>query len=357
MTRPDAGRLVGWDIGGAHVKACLVEAGRVRDVAQWPCPLWQGVHELDGALAQARQRWPSAWDGATRHAATMTGEMVDLFPTRAEGVARLAAQLAERLGPSLQLYAGRDGWVAPPQARAHWPSIASANWRASADLLATRVPDALLVDIGSTTTDFIPVRAGCVQAQGEGDAERLASGALVYQGVVRTPLCALAPRVPFGGQDVNVMNEFFATTADVYRLTGELDPAHDQQPAADRAGKDAPATRQRLARMVGRDAADAAAAAWLALAQAWRAAQLDELQGQLARVVAASGLPAAAPLVCAGCGAFLARALGARIGRGCIDYARAVGAVRGQAQGDAATAAWASVCAAAVAVALLKAEQ
>ena len=32
------------------------------------------------------------------------------------------------------------------------------------------------------------------------------------------------------GRTLNVMNEFFATTADVYRLTGELDPAHDQQP-------------------------------------------------------------------------------------------------------------------------------
>jgi probable H4MPT-linked C1 transfer pathway protein len=160
----------------------------------------------------------------------MTGEMVDLFPTRAEGVARLAAQLAERLGPSLLLYAGRDGWVVPHRARAHWPSIASANWRASADLLAARLPDALLVDIGSTTTDFIAVRAGRVQAQGDSYAERLATGELVYQGVVRTPLCALARRVPFGGRDVNVMNEFFASTADVYRLTGELDPAHDQHP-------------------------------------------------------------------------------------------------------------------------------
>ena len=51
------------------------------------------------------------------------------------------------------------------------------------------------------------------------------------------------------------MNEWFATTADVYRLLGELDPAHDQQPAADNGDKDLPATRRRLARMIGRDAA------------------------------------------------------------------------------------------------------
>ena len=63
--------------------------------------------------------------------------------------------------------------------------------------------------------------------QADTDAARLATGELVYHGVVRTPLCALAARVPFRGSAVSVMNEFFATTADVYRLTGELDPAHD----------------------------------------------------------------------------------------------------------------------------------
>jgi uncharacterized hydantoinase/oxoprolinase family protein len=114
---------------------------------------------------------------------------------------------------------------------------------------------------------------------------------------VRTPLCALAPRVHFGGQWVNVMNEFFATTADVYRLAGELDPAHDQQPAADHGRKDEAATRQRLARMVGRDARDADDDAWLALAQHGATRQLEEIEGQASRVVAASGLPPHAPVV------------------------------------------------------------
>jgi probable H4MPT-linked C1 transfer pathway protein len=354
-------RVLGWDIGGAHVKACLVEAGggdrpAVRDIMQWPCPLWQGLAQLDAVLAQARTRWPQAWDaraGATQHVAAMTGEMVDLFVGREDGVLRLAAQLAQALGPSLLFYAGAGPvrWVAAPQVALHWAAIASANWRASAELVAARCPDALLVDVGSTTTDLIVLRGGQIADALASDAQRLGSGALVYQGVVRTPLCALAQRVPFRGAQVNVMNEFFATSADVYRLTGELDPAHDQQPSADNAPKDTGATRQRLARMVGRDARDAADADWLALARFWRAAQRDEIASQLARVLAASGLGADAPLVGAGCGDFLAEEIARHTGRA---YRRFAGDL--VARGDApALATWAQVCAPAVAVALLAA--
>src|ERR1700712_4788133 len=78
---------VGWDIGGAHVKACLLGDGALRDVCQWPCPLWQGMEHLERALDLARARWSVKWEAGMDHAATMTGEMVDLFSDRAQGVA------------------------------------------------------------------------------------------------------------------------------------------------------------------------------------------------------------------------------------------------------------------------------
>jgi uncharacterized hydantoinase/oxoprolinase family protein len=107
------------------------------------------------------------------------------------------------------------------------------------------------------------------------------------------------------------MNEFFATTADVYRLTGELDPAHDLHPAADQGAKDLPATRQRLARMLGLDARDASTAEWQALAQAWRQRQLQDLATALRQVLALHGLAPGGglQLVQAGCGEFLVPAL------------------------------------------------
>lgn len=351
---------IGWDIGGAHAKACRVEAGRVVDIVQWPCALWQGLSQLDAVWAQARTRWPDAASPGVRQAATMTGEMVDLFPDRAAGVRRLAAHLAEALGPSLRLFTGVGGgdaahgagarWASPGQAGHHWSAIASANWRATAEWLAGSHPDALLVDIGSTTTDLIPLRAGMVVAQGRSDAERLASGELVYQGVVRTPLCALGQQRRFRGVETGVMNEWFATSADVYRLLGRLEAQHDQQPTADQAGKDLPATRQRLARMIGHDAVDAEPADWLELAAQWAEAQQALIARALCRVAARAALAGDAPLVAAGCGDFLVPALAQAAGRRSAMFAETLPWAPTAAAG---LRGWAQVCAPAVAVALL----
>ena len=347
--RPEqAPRVVGWDVGGAHLKGCLLEAGHVVDVAQWPCALWKGLDQLEQSIAAALARWPRALEKATRHAATMTGEMVDLFDDREQGVARLAAALAESLGPSLRLYAGTTRFVAPHEAPRQWRAIASANWQASAAVLAPRMGDALLLDVGSTTTDVIALRDGRVPAQGLDDARRLATGELVYQGVVRTPLCALGARVSFEGERINVMNEFFATAADVYRTTGELGPAHDQDATADGQDKTPLATHRRLARMIGRDGRDREAPAWRALAQAWRTLQVADIEGQVERVAAAACLAGDAPLVGAGCGAFLVEDIARRAGRPFIRFSDVVAPGAG-----VALAGWADVCAPAVAVSVL----
>ncbi len=392
---PEQRDVFGWDIGGAHVKACRWRDGALLDIAQWPCPLWQGEHHLDRVLDLAGERWGEAL--ASPHAVTMTGEMVDLYADRADGVQRIAARLAAALPGPVALYArGWDDaapaavddtnlhWVAAHEAAAHWPRIASANWRATAWHAGQalhrgwgREVEGLLVDIGSTTTDVIALADGRPQGRSLSDRDRLATGELVYHGVVRTPLCALAPRITFQGQTLNVMHEFFATTADVYRLTGELDPAHDQQPSADGAPKSMAASRARLARMIGCDVRDGSEADWLDLALAWREAQLREIAGQALRVARAHNLSLPDLVtVAAGCGAFLVRDMLARLRAVAqveathdllLDYGRDIacaGGVEGghgliditaaQVDVDARShASWARVCAPCVAVAAL----
>lgn len=339
---------IGWDIGGAHVKAAVLAEGLLREVVQWPCALWQGQDRLDAVLREAAQRWPLA---TAAHAVTMTGEMVDLFATRAAGVQALVAQLRAALGPQLRFFGGDGRWLGTAEAAHAWRQIASANWAATAAWVARALPDAMLVDIGSTTTDLVPVRQGRVVARGDTDAARLALGELVYQGVIRTPLCCLAQRIAFddprGPLQTAVMNEWFATTGDVYRLTGELDPDHDQQPTADNGPRDAAGSRQRLARMIGRDAPDAPDAAWLALARRWRDAQLAQLRPAFDDVLRVAGLGRGVPVVAAGCGAFLAAAVAP--GHPVTGFDRLLPIDR------PAVADWARVCAPAAALAMLAA--
>jgi probable H4MPT-linked C1 transfer pathway protein len=352
---------IGWDIGGAHVKACLLQGGQVVDVAQWACPLWQGLDHLRQAMRAAAERWPRLTHA--RHAVTMTGEMVDLFADREAGVRGIADALAASLpGPAsaLQFFAGDAGWCTAADVGQHWAHIASANWLATARHAALVFPQGVLIDIGSTTTDLIAFAHDRVLTPQRSDAERLISGELAYHGVVRTPLCALTQRIEWQGQARYVMNEFFATTADVYRLCGDLNPEHDLHPSADNGAKTLTATHQRLARMVGLDARDASATQWLDLARAWRAAQAEAIGAQLRRVFDTYTLSRDAVLVSAGCGAFLVPELaalasahvpGQAVPRRVAAYGHDVARVARYAA--VGTKAWAQVCAPSVAVAAL----
>jgi len=97
-----AERIIGWDVGGAHLKAALVERGSVADVMQVPCTLWQGIEAIDAAMASVYARWPQAREAS--HAVTMTGEMVDLFPDREAGVIALVPRLAQMLGDGVRFF-------------------------------------------------------------------------------------------------------------------------------------------------------------------------------------------------------------------------------------------------------------
>ena len=124
---------IGWDIGGAHIKvAALDTRGHTVAALQLPCALWRGIEQLERALEQALGALPSAAAGA-RHAATMTGELADLFADRHEGVQRIVATMRRRFGePALRVFAGERGFLDPEVALRNTGEVASANWLATA---------------------------------------------------------------------------------------------------------------------------------------------------------------------------------------------------------------------------------
>jgi probable H4MPT-linked C1 transfer pathway protein len=311
--------VIGWDIGGAHLKAARVENGRITQAVQVPCPLWLGLDKLDTAFAEALRKVGEA----KRHAITMTGELADAFPSRAAGVEGLAEIASKRLaGGRIAIYAGRAGFLQRRDAQAHIADIASANWHASARWAVRMAKQALFVDMGSTTTDLIPLQAGRIVGSGYTDAERLAASELVYTGLVRTSLMSVTAHVPLRGTTMRLMNEHFATMSDVYRILGELPAGADQQATADGRSKSVAASRARLARMVGFDATEAPDSVWSDLAAAFREAQLRGLHDAAALVLSRHGLPTDAPLIGAGVGARIVRSLAARLRRPYLPFSR-----------------------------------
>ncbi len=334
---------IGWDVGGAHLKAARASGGRITGVVQQPCPLWLGRERLGEAIAAVRARLGEA----PRHAVTMTGELADIFATRAEGVAWIAAAMQSALAPAaVRIYGAGAGWLAPDAVAAHVEAVASANWHAAAALAARSMADALFADMGSTTTDLVPLRAGTVAARGHTDAERLAAGELVYTGLTRSFVMALAPAAPLDGAWTPLAREYFASAADVHRVLGELDESADQMPTADGREKTVAAACARLARMVGRDAASAPLATWQSLAGFFAEAQLRQIADAAMLVLSAAALPPQAPLIGAGIGRSILARLAQRLGRPFISFADLPGL-------ESTAGDWLAHCAPAVAMALL----
>lgn len=336
------GRTYGWDLGGANLKVAEIEDGRVLSVAQIPCPVIPDPAKFNQALDAALKACP----GEGRHAVTMTGELSDVFPSRAAGVAYLVGLMRKTTGEDTLFYSLRDGLIGADAVRDNWQAVASANWHASAALAASLVDEGLLVDVGTTTTDLTPLKDGKAAALGTTDGERLTEGELVYGGVVRTPVMAIVQTAPFMGRMQNIAAERFATMADVYRLTGELPEDADPYPAADQRGKSLDESAARLARMLGRDADDADLIAWKALAHFLARRQLALIEADATLLIERESLASDAPIIRAGCGRFLAETLAERLGRPYRDFADLI---------DCAPEAsdMAAACAPAVAVALL----
>ncbi len=353
--------IIGWDIGGAHLKAALIDTtGNALQVVQVACPLWHGLKALalaiDEVLAELHEHNPNIHD-AQIHAITMTGELADIFPDRHTGVIQIANLLDAKLNGKKHYYAGRHGFIEFAQVTENTVQIASANWLASAQFVAQKQSQALLIDMGSTTTDFVVIANGQPQCRGFNDATRMRFEELVYTGMIRTPLMAVAGSVPFAGEWYTVAAEHFATMADVYRLTGELAEAEDMSDTADGGGKTMQDSARRVARMLGHDLADVEIAAWIGLAHVFKQTQLNTLKKAAMRhfsrydLVNSVGIPGLldtdAPIVGAGAGVEVVRALTQQLNR---PFIRATDMIAGS---SLAEKNWAGVCFPAYAVANL----
>jgi probable H4MPT-linked C1 transfer pathway protein len=310
MSERTEGQRTSWlglDIGGANIKASHSD-GTARTV---PFEVWKRPDELARTIAAVAATFPPSPSAAV----TMTAELCDCYPTKEVGVHAILDALVEALPDCSIAVWGIDGsYHSVDDARGAPRLVAAANWLALATLAARLFPEdtSLLIDIGTTTTDLIPLDRGSVAARGRCDTERLQWGELVYAGVRRTPVCALATELPFRGVQTGLAAELFASTLDVYLTLGDIESNPLDISTADGRPSTADAARERLARMIGADRDGFTAEDALAFSQAAEACLLDRLGRAVERACRlAIGRPTAA--VVAGSGEFLARRLARRV--------------------------------------------
>jgi len=319
MTRDGAPAVLGWDVGGVNTKAARADGRCASEPLQMqrdPGALVPTLASLAAGLGHAR---------GEAHAVTMSAELSQAFRTKREGVGYVLDAMATAFpGDPVHVYTVDGRFVEPLEARARPLGAGASNWMATAAFVAEFVPDGILIDIGTTSTDVIPLVGGRVRVQGRTDPARLMSGELVYTGAVRTPAEALLSEVALWGGRAAVSAEAFATTGDAHVWLGRLDPADYTVPTAD--GR--PATREfageRLARVVCGDREMLDEAAIDRIARALAEAQLERVADGVRRVRARC--PAARTAIVAGLGDFIAAEAARRAGLEVVRLADRLGA-------------------------------
>jgi len=222
--------MIGIDIGGANLKV-VDDAG----VHIHYCPLWQGA-----PLADLLEPY------AEPAAVVMSGELADCFANKIEGI-RWIVDAVQRVIPDAAFYGTDAAFHARPV-----PALAAANWLASADYLREEYRDAVLLDVGSTTADVIPLN--CFEdLKGLTDTRRLQKQYLVYTGMLRTNVATLLSSVMLDGIVTPVSTEYFAASADAHLVLGHIAPVDYTCPAPDSGEKTVDAALRRLARVVCAD--------------------------------------------------------------------------------------------------------
>lgn len=295
-------RLMAWlgiDVGGANVK---VSDGK-QFAATHAFAMWKDPDGLPQQLRQVIAESPMC----DHVAASMTGELADCFASKRDGVHHILAALEDAAASRhLRVYSSRGRFVTAAVARRNPVDVAAANWHALARFASrfTGHSRALLVDIGSTTTDILPLDSTALDAVGRTDTLRMASGALLYTGVVRSPVCAVGRKTPYREHLLPIAHEVFATMRDVYILLGDLSEDLADSNTADGTPATKANSRARLGRMICADEAEFHHKDAAVLAES-----LAEDHGSFVAAALGPWLEenAETDVVISGCGEFLAR--------------------------------------------------
>lgn len=244
-------KIAGFDIGGANTDIAVVEfdsKGKIIDIRSDYCylPMWTKKDELSSTLIELLG---SDMDEIDAVGVAMTAELADGYLNKTEGVIDIIDRVKKTFDLPLG-FVGLNGMLDYEGVKNNPLALAAANWIATAPLAAHIYPDCVLIDIGSTTTDIIPIKNGKECARGRTDLERLGTGELVYTGALRTNVATILDKVPLKNRWVRVASELFAVSADVHLVLGNIDPADYTTETPDSGGISKEDCLLRLSRVV-----------------------------------------------------------------------------------------------------------
>ncbi len=264
---------LGIDVGGANLKVATADG----DFKIIHLPIWKKLNELEDTLRRIREEFNPDIVGVV-----MTAELSDIFKNKREGVLRVAEICMKVFDPVFFDLNGKfrsygDVLKEPEM-------FMASNWVASCEfLLKEGWRKFLFADMGSTTTDLIPV-TDRIEA-GKTDYERLRRGELLYFGVLRTPIFYILPEF-----EVPLSSEFFAIAGDVFVVTGDIKPKDYICETPDGRGKDLESCMRRLARCFCADLEEVGISFIMKMAEAFKKELVRRLELRIGNLAERHGL-------------------------------------------------------------------
>ncbi len=250
--------VLGLDIGGANTKAALVRTQNGAVIAFEAAleyfPFWKRNSQQLCDMLSALKGKVAASSILDCVCVTLTAELSDAYRTKSEGVRHILDCVNEAFSGLEVMVLDVDGGLRSIEsAKAEPLKVAAANWAATGWIVAQKISDCVVVDVGSTSTSIIPVADGKVVAEGKTDLEKLTNGELVYTGSLRTNVSAIINSVPVRGGIARVSSELFAQSGDVHLVLDNIKMEDYTVDTPDGKGKTRNDALARLARVVCAD--------------------------------------------------------------------------------------------------------
>ncbi len=246
-------KIIGLDIGGANTDCTIIELKNNEIISMKNdreyFPMWKNSAQLQHALKKLTK------DDLDIDVVcvSMTAELADGYSSKKEGVLDISKQVMNAFAGKKIYFVTLDGLKTYEQLQKNPLSAAAANWIGTTEIIKYIEQDAIFMDMGSTTTDIIPIKNQKEIASGHSDLERLSTGELIYTGMLRTNLTSIVHQVPIYGKNTRVSSELFSITADVHRVLNNITEEEYTCSTPDGNKKDIISCKRRLARLVCAD--------------------------------------------------------------------------------------------------------
>lgn len=229
----------GLDIGGANIKIWREDGKSLL----YFFPVWKHPEKLADCLDKLLKKMKVSGPIAI----TMTAELCDCFSDKKSGVISVLESIPKKFHKSSMIFTNHGKFVSLQEAKKNPLPCAASNWLAMATYVGKKHPKEIgfLLDMGSTTTDIIPVVAGKPESLGYTDRDRLKNHELVYTGMRRSPLSSLLGR--------QFAQEWFASTSDAHLILGNLVENRSCKETADGKPFTVINSERRIARMICED--------------------------------------------------------------------------------------------------------